>query len=135
MERNLAFGLLLAATGAASTVAVAQQPEQLPQVTIEATRSVKTEGRSASGIPIEVVQLSRKVGYADLDLSSHAGATEFEKRINDTAKAACKQLDTLYPITASADATSACIKGAVEGAMTKAHALIAAADKKGGSAK
>src|SRR5579864_5180539 len=92
MEVVLA-AVALAMPGAST---IAQQAAN-PEVKIEAARSVERVGTSATGAPIEIVQLTRHVSYADLDLTTHRGALELERRINDTARAACKQLDTLYP--------------------------------------
>jgi UrcA family protein len=118
----------LATTGAS---AIAQQTET-SEVKIEAVRSVQRVGTSTTGAPIEIVQLTRKVSYADLDLATHRGALELERRINDTAKAACKQLDALYPVSTSegpGTAGKSCVKDAVDGAMIQARASIAAAEK------
>ena len=60
-----------------------------------------------------------------------SGVTELKRRINDTAKDACKQLDTLYPealyppLTPKVD----CVETAVDGAMAQANVAIAAAHK------
>jgi hypothetical protein len=45
----------------------------------------------------------------------------------ETAQAACKQLDELYPLTAPGG--SGCVKGAVDESMAQARAAIAAAAK------
>lgn len=122
------MGLTLVAAGlvTASGTAFAQET---PQVTIEAEREAKVVGRSPSGIPIELVTLTRRVNYSDLDLNTHTGAMELQKRIAETAKEACKQLDTLYPMTA-ADGGPSCVKKATDGAMTQARMAISAAEKR-----
>jgi len=124
--RGMQMTLVAAGVVMASAPALAQQPAQ---VTIQAERPAKVVGRSYTGVPIELVTLTRRVSYADLDLTTHAGATELEKRVSDTAKDACKQLDTLYPLTA-ADTGPSCVKKATDDAMTQAHAAIAAAEKR-----
>lgn len=114
-----------------SASAIAQQTET-SEVKIEAARSVQRVGTSTVGAPIEIVQLTRRVSYADLDLTTHRGALDLETRINDTAKAACKQLDTLYPLgttEGSGKGGKSCVKDAVDGAMVQAKASIAAAQK------
>ena len=118
----------LAMTG---TSAIAQQTET-SEVKIEASRSVQRIGTSTIGAPIEIVQLTRRVNYADLDLATHRGALDLERRINDTAKAACKQLDTLYPLGTTegpGKEGKSCVKAAVDSAMVQAQASIAAAEK------
>jgi len=79
-------------------------------------------------MPTEVVSLTRRVGYADLNLGTRSGAQELEKRVTETAQAACKQLDTLYPLTTKD--SPACTKKATEAAMTQVRAAVAAAEKK-----
>ncbi len=117
---------------ALTTVAAAQQDKQIPQVTVQASHQHVTKkivGRSYSGIPIELVQLTRHVGYGDLDLAATAGAAELKKRIEATAHEACKQLDNLYPLEFSDTSDRQCIRDAVDGAMKQANQAIAAAEK------
>jgi UrcA family protein len=118
--------LLLVATGLAMVSALAVTQES-NEVTVEAARTVRQTERTYTGTPVELISLTRRVSYSDLDLTSHAGATELEKRVNDTAKAACKQLDTLYPLTSPGG--DPCVKNAVTDAMKQAHAAIDAAEK------
>jgi len=109
---------------------VAQQAQPMPEVKIEATRSVKTVGHSSTGVPIQLVSLSHQVSYADLDLATSAGAQTLQKRISDTAKTACKELDTLYPLEAQSAQSQSCVKTATDGAMVQANAAVAAAQQK-----
>jgi UrcA family protein len=75
--------------------------DELPTITIGAGTITKTEvGRSSSGIPTEEVTITHHVSYADLDLTTQAGAAELDRRVRETARAACKQLDELYPLEA-----------------------------------
>ena len=78
------------------------------------------------------MSLTRKVGYKDLDLATHAGAAELEKRVNDTAKSLCERLDKLNPMTTSQGPS--CIKEAASAALVQAHAAIAAADARASTA-
>ena len=132
MKRNppvlatIQLALLAAASVTAGNLAFAQQGEE--EVTIEAKRPEKVVGRSYTGTPVEETTVTRKVRYADLDLTTHAGATELEKRVNDTAKAVCKQLDKVYPETVSEGPT--CIKKASKDAMVQASAAIETAAKR-----
>jgi len=113
-----------------AAVLVAQQPAQVPEVKIEATRQVKTVGRSTIGAPIDVVSLSHAVSYKDLDLSTSAGADTLRSRISDTAKATCNQLDALYPLNKDAEQTQRCVKQATDSAMVQGNAAIASAQQK-----
>jgi UrcA family protein len=123
-SRTIKFALLTLGAIAVGAVFAA---EPVGEVTVEAKRETKVVGRSYTGAPIELVSLTRRVSYADLDLKTQIGAAELEKRVNETAQAACKQLDDLYPLTAPGGPS--CVKGAVEDAMTQARAAIAAAAK------
>jgi UrcA family protein len=126
---NLSVGLIpLAVLSAgmilASSVASADESSQ---VTVAAERPNVSTKHMHKGMPEEVVSITHKVSYADLNLASPAGAAELEKRINDSAKAICARLDKLEPQSKSEDAN--CIKSATETAMLQAHAAIAAAGK------
>ena len=112
-------GLALAAGFAGS--------QTLKEISVEAGRATKVVGHTSSGIPIEEVTLTRHVFYGDLDLRTHSGAVELERRVRETAQAACKQLDELYPLTTSE--SPACAEQAAKGAMEQVHALIAAAEQ------
>jgi UrcA family protein len=70
-----------------------------------------------------------KVSYSDLNLGTHSGAVELEKRIKDSATKACQQLAKLYPETTEGD--TPCVQGAVKSAMAQANKAIAAAEKAG----
>jgi len=127
--KNLKIGAavgLLAVT-AVSAFAVA---DDLPSVTVQASRIVnsKTVGKTASGIPIVDISMSYGVSTAGLDLVSHAGVMELQKRVNDAASAACKELGRQYPDSTPND--DACTKAAVDKAMVKVNELVAAAAKK-----
>lgn len=106
--------------------------DDLPTITIGAGVMTKANiGTSSSGIPLEEVTITHRVSYADLHLASHAGAAELKKRVAETARAACRQLDQLYPLeaknarectrTAIAKA-SAQVENAISGAKREAKA-------------
>ena len=122
---KVAIGLVAAAS--VSTIAVAQD---MGSVTVKASRIVseKSVGKTSSGIPIVDISLSYGVSAKDLDLASHAGAMELEKRVNDAALEACKELNRQYPESKPSDRE--CAKNAVDNAMVRVHELEAAAAKK-----
>lgn len=108
-----------------SSSAVAQD---VGEITVQATRLAKTTFRISGGIPVVDASLSYGVSYADLDLASHAGAMELEKRVHNAAMAACKEIAKQVP-----DATPSvedCAKDAEGKAMVKVRELEAAAGKK-----
>jgi len=114
------------ASALVNSAAVAQQTQE---VRVEAARIVKTAaGKAASGVEINDMSLSYRVSYAGLDLASHAGAMEFEERVNDAAHKACKEIGRQYPDSTPGDAE--CAKAAADKAMVKVHELEAAAAKK-----
>jgi UrcA family protein len=127
MTRTLIRGAIgLLAVSSVSTLVVA---DDMGEVTVQASRVVsKTVGKTASGIPIVDVSLSYGVNAKDLDLSSHAGFMEMQKRINDAAAAACKELSRQYPNSSQNDTD--CAKAAAAKAMVKVNELAAAAPKK-----
>jgi UrcA family protein len=87
----------------------------------------KQIGRSWAGIPIDVVELTHRVSYRDLDLATPAGVAAFGKRIRATAKEACGQIDRLFPGGLPDTSNRACIDAAVKEAMAQANTVIAAA--------
>lgn len=120
-------GLMGAAIAAMATAAVAQQ---LPEVTVVADKPVLAQGRTASGHPVEVIQLSRVVNYSDINVASHIGAKVLEQRVTDAAKAVCDELATLYPTGTSHElGTGSCVADAVKAATPKVQAAITAAEK------
>lgn len=89
----LAAGLCLTVSALAA--------DELPPITIGAGVVTKTHiGYSSSGIPTEQVTITHRVSYTDLDLTKQVGAAELKRRVKETARAACKQLDELYPLEA-----------------------------------
>ena len=75
--------------------------------------------------PIQVFTLSHPVGYSDLDLRTYAGVKTLEKRVQDSAKAACRELNAKFPLDPRE--SSSCARRARSGAMVQVRAAIAAA--------
>jgi UrcA family protein len=122
------FGLpLTLALAAACGSAVAQQKDQSSATT---PVQVTIVGRSYTGIPIEQYSSKRAVSYANLDLSTPSGAAELKKRVRETAREACEQLQAAYPLDLSDDDddNNTCVSEATAGAMKQAKAAIAAAN-------
>jgi UrcA family protein len=121
-------GIALAIVGSS---AFAQDSNSLAPITVQASHGVtqKQVGMSYTGIPIEQVQLSRQVGYSDLNLSTPAGRAALDKRITTVAQEACKQLQTLYPLEQWDTGNRTCVADAVEHAMQQAQSAAAAASK------
>lgn len=123
--------LVASALTMTSTVTFAQMnSSELPEVIVEAETPVAGAGRDARGFPIEVVQLSRRVSYADLHIGTHSGAIELHKRIETAAKAVCEELKRVYPHGSEENNPSgSCIRDAIKNAMPQANAAIAEAEK------
>jgi UrcA family protein len=106
-------------------IAAADQP---PEITISASGLTKAVvGRTANGGPIEEVTLTRRVGYGDLNLAKTADAAELQRRVEQTAKDSCKELDDRYPFEPKQKED--CTKTTVDKAMVQVRAAIAAAEK------
>ena len=126
MKRLLfGFALALAAVTISGSGAYGQDVEG---VIVKGSRMVvENIGRSPNGVPISEISLSYKVGYSDLDLGTTEGRVALEKRINDAARAACKEIGRLHPGSKPDDA--GCAKAAVDEAMIRMRDAIAAAGK------
>jgi UrcA family protein len=83
--------------------------QNVEEITVQGTRSmtVTLQGRTSSGIPIKDVSMSYGVSYAGLDLVSHAGVLELQKRVTDAALAACKEIGRQYPDSTPSEADCA----------------------------
>jgi UrcA family protein len=123
MTGNRFISLTLIAAGCTLAVAAAvAQPMEI--VTVEAAQVI-TVGRSGTtGAPIKEITIKSQVSYADLDLTTDAGAKELEKRIRDTASSTCNDIRVDFP--ADGSTVAKCIKDAVDGAMAQANTVIAA---------
>jgi UrcA family protein len=117
------------ATIAALVVGGPSLAQQTPEVIVETPHVEKATQSGPMGQRMPAVSIIYKVNYADLNLGTHSGAVELEKRIKDSATKACQQLAKLYPESAEGD--TPCVQGAVKGAMTQANKAIAAAEKAG----
>ncbi|HTT06386.1 MAG TPA: UrcA family protein [Steroidobacteraceae bacterium] len=106
-----------------------EQSEQLPEVVVEAgpvNRSVV--GRSlTTGAPIELVKVDYHVRYADLDLVKHADVMSLQDRIETAARAACGQLDELFPLDGLDRQTRDCVQDAIRAAGPQIQQAIAGA--------
>jgi UrcA family protein len=121
----------LFATTLVSGIAAAQNMEEITVTASREVETTKTIGMDTSTgwlRPMVQVSLSSAVSYADLDLTSQAGASELEKRVNDTAKAVCKGLRGKYPDATPSEAD--CAKAAANKAMVNVHKVEAAAVNK-----
>jgi UrcA family protein len=103
--------------------------QQTPEVIVETPRVQKTTQAGPMGRPMPALSIVYRVSYADLDIGTHSGAVELEKRIRDSATKACEQLAKLYPETT--EPAAGCVQSAVKNAMARANKAVAAAEKAG----
>lgn len=105
--------------------------QQSPEIVVEAPHRPANVAKTAPGSKelLPEVSVSHRVKYSDLDLSTHSGAVELEKRIRDSATEACQQLSKLYPGSTQGEGKESCVDGAVKKAMEQANKAIAAAEK------
>jgi UrcA family protein len=124
-----AFAIVAAVSVLAGSLAVA---EKMEEITVTAKRMLveRPGGHTTGGVPIVDITLSYGVSYGGLDLASHAGASELEKRVNDAAKAACEEISHQRPLVQLTPDDAACTKAAADKAMDKVHELVAAAERK-----
>lgn len=123
MDRNLASfrTARLVSLGAGFAIAAGAafaQPTEV--VTVEAARSIKTQAPSSVATAHEV-SLKGWVRCGDLDLATSAGVSELEKRVEQTAKSLCKEIDDTYPLI---EDSGDCVKNAVNSAMADARKAI-----------
>jgi UrcA family protein len=119
---------LTLALAAVSGAVIAQETTQSSQIIIQGKPvQVTTVGRSDTGIPIVQYSFERAVSYANLNLSTSSGATELKKRVRETAREACEELQAADPLDASDD-DGTCVRDATADAMKQVTAAIAAAN-------
>lgn len=107
--------------------AVAQQDsEVMEEVVVEAPMTVRQVEKTNIGVKTELIELKRRVSYADLDLSKHADVLEFETRVEAVSKESCEKLSDMFPLGVAAE-TRRCIKKAISSVEEQVQAAIAAA--------
>jgi UrcA family protein len=128
MTRSI-FGLpLMIAFAAASAMAAAQQKDEAPEIRLHTGKVQVTTLDSDDGIPTEQFGVQRVVSYANLDLSTAAGAAELKRRVSEAAKQACRELVDADPIDlADDDGNLTCVRQTTDGAMQQMNAAIATA--------
>ena len=138
MNPKLTFSFVSAALLALAATALvfktdpasAQQAaeEVIEEIVVQAPIVRRQVGRTAIGAKIEVIELRRRVSYADLDLSKDADVTALKARIETTAKESCEQLSDMFPLNPSDRAEiRRCTNQAVDGTEEEVQAAIAAA--------
>lgn len=118
----LAFPILAALTGlaAAGPPAIAQPTGK--EIVVESPQVVReTIGRSSIGVRDELVSLSHRIVYSDLDLTKAADVEKLNARVREAAELGCRQIHQIYPL---ADRNPNCVRQAVERATPQIRAAI-----------
>lgn len=144
-QQRFAVGVVAAVIGlAGTTLALAQAgqaqdqaeahppaaPTQL-EITVQAAGTVRhqSQGTTYTGIPLEDISLTRRVGVSDLNLNTAEGKSRLEHRVRTVAKEACRQLLNMYPLALWTTSNAACVHSAVQGAMDQLPTIMARAGK------
>lgn len=113
---------------ASAPIAAQRVGDPIFEITVIAPRLIRQEvGRTNSGTPVEMISLTRRVDYQDLNLKQQASVVELETRVSEVAQEACGQLANAFPL--SDPKTPDCVKDAVAKAMAQVRAVVAAANK------
>ncbi len=114
----VAAGVLACLSGLA-----AASETKVEEVLVQAKREMTTKlvGKTSTGIPILDISLSYGVSTEGIDIATHAGYEEMQKRVNDAASAACEEIGRQYPGSTPDDAT--CARSAAKKAMKELHKL------------
>ncbi len=116
--------LAATALGLALSGAVPAASAEDVVITTQSPRQIWPSGRE------QIVSLTRRVSYADLDLSTYSGAKQLEVRVNQAANSLCEELERRAASFPNSAERLTCVKGAVADGMEHARAVIAAAEKR-----
>jgi len=116
--------LAMIAAAGATLLSAAAYGQAMEVVTVEAVREIIV-GKSAIGAPIKELSIRSRVTFADLDLTTAAGAAALQKRVEDTAKSTCKEIKVDLP--AEGSSVEKCVKDALAGAQPQIDKAIAEA--------
>jgi UrcA family protein len=121
MKCKFASLAMIAAAGA-TLLSAGAYGQAMEVVTVEAVREIIV-GKSTIGAPIKELSIRSRVTFADLDLTTAAGAAALQKRVEDTAKSTCKEIKVDVP--AEGSTVEKCVKDALAGAQPQVDKAIA----------
>ena len=116
--------LAMIAAAGATLLSAGAYGQAMEVVTVEAVREIIV-GKSTIGAPIKELSIRSRVTFADLDLTTAAGAAALQKRVEDTAKSTCKEIKVDLP--AEGSSVEKCVKDALAGAQPQIDKAIAEA--------
>ena len=120
------LALVMFGTLAFSGVALAQEPGT--EFVVTSIRSSGFAHSSLTGASDELVSISQRVSYADLNLATASGSREMEARVRNTAKALCQKLEEKYPF--SSTTVDSCVRSTVEKGLADVRTATEAAEKR-----
>jgi UrcA family protein len=123
MKSKFASLAVIAAAGA-TLLSAGAHGQAMEVVTVEAVREIIV-GKSPIGAPIKELSIRSRVTFADLDLTTAAGAAALQKRVEDTAKSTCKEIRIEIP--AEGSSVEKCVKDAIADAQPQVDQAIAEA--------
>lgn len=115
----------LATLAAAAGCSLASQgvfAQAMEVVTVEAVREIVV-GKSPIGAPIKELTIRSRVSYADLDLTTAAGAATLEMRVKDAAVSSCKEIKVDVPVQGWT--IDRCVREATDDAMAQVNKAVA----------
>lgn len=123
MAKGRCFPQLAAVAATVAGLLAAHAPafaESDHEVVVEAPQVVReTIGRTSSGARDELVSLSHRVTYTDLDLTKTADVATLQARVKEAAELGCRQLRRLYPLSPQ---DPRCVRKATDSAMAQVRA-------------
>jgi UrcA family protein len=120
------LALVMFGTFVFSGVALAQEPGT--EFVVSSARVSGFARSSLTGASDEVISISQRVSYADLNLATVSGSREMEVRVRNTARTLCEKLDHAYPF--SGTTVESCFRNTVSKGMADVRVAIEAAEKK-----
>jgi UrcA family protein len=106
----------------AGPIALAEQAKEVTVSAPEVTR--ERVGRAgATRAPIDLITVTHRVSYADLDLTKAADDATLRSRIEEAARSACSQMRQLVR---NERADPRCVQNAIDRGMEQVRAAIAA---------
>ena len=126
-----AAAVLATGAGVAPAYAQGDEGDVIEEiVVVRAPIERRTIDTAGPGRPqTEVIELSRQVSFADLDLARHKDVEQLRGRIQKTAEQACERLNQMFPVTREGvQGTARCVKRAVADAEKQLEAAIADAE-------
>ena len=120
------LALVMFGTFAFSGVALAQEPGT--EFVVSSARPSGITRSSLTGASDEVISISQRVSYADLNLATVSGSREMEARVRTTARTLCEKLEQKHPLSGIPQLT--CVRNAVNKGMADVRIAIEKAEKK-----